>query len=92
MLFLRLIEVNGLSDMGVRIVARRRHSRAPIQTVTVAWWRKSGDEFRNAVQERNGSKLGRMARLKKTVEAIRAVEPVLCDDGITSETPVRLPV
>ena len=87
-----VLEVNGLSDMGVRIVARRRHSRAPIQTITVAWWRKSGDEFRNAVQERNRSKPGRMARLKKSVEAIRAVEPVLCDDGITSETPAQLPV
>ena len=50
--------------MGVQVELRRLHCRAPIQTVTIAWWHKSGDEFREAIQERNRSKLGRMARLK----------------------------
>ena len=59
-----LLEVNGLSDMGVGIQLNRRHLRAPIESVTVTWWRKEGDEFRAAIAERNKSKLGRMERLK----------------------------
>ncbi len=59
-----LLEVNGLSDMGVQAELVRRHSRAPIETVRIAWWKKSGDEFRAAIEERNRSKVGRMARLK----------------------------
>jgi len=65
-----VLEVNGLSDMGVKIEARRKHARAPIDSVTMAWWRKSGDEFRSAMQERNRSKVGRMARLKGQVEKV----------------------
>jgi len=34
-----------------------------VEGVTVAWWLKTGDEFRGAIAERNRSKLGRMARL-----------------------------
>ena len=71
-----VLEVNGLSDMSVQIEMERRHSRAPVHAVTVAWWRKSGDEFRIAMEERNRSKLGRMARLKGVVET---VEPVLVE-------------
>jgi plasmid replication initiation protein len=63
-----ILEVNGLSDMGVQIEFERPHSRAPINAVTVAWWRKAGDEFRAAIEERNRSKLGRMARLRGEVE------------------------
>jgi hypothetical protein len=63
-----LLEVNGLSDMGVTIELRRRHSRSPIYEVAIAWWKKSGDEFRAAMQERNRSKVGRMARLRGQVE------------------------
>jgi hypothetical protein len=63
-----LLEVNGLSDMSVDIDLRRRHPRAPIHEVAIAWWRKSGDDFRAAVQERNRSKIGRMARLRGEVE------------------------
>ena len=63
-----LLEVNGLSDMGVDIELRRRHPRAPIHEVAISWWNKSGDEFRAAQQERNRSKVGRMARLRGEVE------------------------
>lgn len=52
-----LLEVNGLSDMGVDIDLRRIHARAPIHEVGVSWWRKSGEEFKAAMQERNRSKL-----------------------------------
>ncbi len=72
-----VLEVNGLSDMSVQIELERRHSRAPVHAVTVAWWRKSGDEFRLAMEERNRSKLGRMARLKGVVETVEASEPAL---------------
>ena len=61
-------EVNGLSDMGVQLDPRRRSSRAPIETVTVAWWRKEGDDFRAAMRERDQPKAGRSARLRGTVE------------------------
>ena len=50
-----LLEVNGLSDMGVQIEMVRRHPRAPAHEVTVTWWRKEGDEFRAAMQERGRS-------------------------------------
>jgi hypothetical protein len=63
-----LLEVNGLSDMGVDIDLRRRHARAPIHEVAISWWKKSGEEFRAALQERSRSKVGRMARLKGEVE------------------------
>jgi hypothetical protein len=63
-----VLEVNGLSDMGVEIKIQRRHARAPIHGVTLTWWKKDGDEFRLAMQERNRSKVGRMARLRGKVE------------------------
>lgn len=69
-----LLEVNGLSDISVQIEMVRRHPRAPAHAVALAWWRKSGDEFRDAMQERNRSKVGRMARLKGKVEKVEALE------------------
>jgi len=65
-----LLEVNGLSDMGVDIELERRHARAAVQAVSMSWWRKEGDEFRSAMQERNRPKVGRMARLKGQVEKV----------------------
>jgi len=65
-----VLEVNGLSDMGVDVTPQRRHRCAPIESVTVAWWRKQDGAYRAAVQERNRSKLGRMARLRGEVETI----------------------
>jgi hypothetical protein len=59
-----VLEVNGLSDIGVQVEVQRRHARAPINSVTIAWWRKEGDEFRAAMRERNRGKIGRTARLK----------------------------
>ena len=61
-----VLEVNGLSDMGVQMEVQRRHPRAPIHAVTVAWWRKSPEELAAVVCERNRSKIGRTARLKGT--------------------------
>src|SRR5277367_3677403 len=59
-----VLEVNGLSDMNVRIDLQRRHSRAPFHAATLAWWRKSQAECVTVIRERNLSKAGRMARLK----------------------------
>lgn len=59
-----LLEVNGLSDMTVSAELKRQHCRAPIDAVAIDWRCKTGDEFRAAIQERNRSKVGRMARLK----------------------------
>ena len=68
-----MLEVNGLSDMGVDIRMDRQHARAPITAVTIAWWQKQGDEFRAAMQERNRSKVGRMARLRGTAETVASL-------------------
>ena len=70
-----VLEVNGLSDLSVQIAAERKHSRAPISSVSIAWWQKSGDEFRAAMEERNRSKVGRMARLKGLTETAEAASP-----------------
>ena len=59
-----LMEVNGLSDIGVDIQLVRRHCRAPITAVTVCWWKKTGDEFRAAMERAKTSEGRRMARLK----------------------------
>ena len=69
-----LVEVNGLSDVGVQIEMVRRHPRATAHAVSLAWWRKEGDEFRAAMQERNRSKVGRMARLRGSVEQVEKVD------------------
>lgn len=68
-----LLEVNGLSDMGVKIELTRVHSRAPITGVTLVWWRKEGEEFRAAYAERRRSKLGRMARLRGETTTVNSV-------------------
>jgi len=64
------LEVNGLSDMRVRIEIVRKHPRAPAHAVAICWWRKSGEDFRAAMEERNRSKVGRMARLRGQAEGV----------------------
>jgi len=68
-----ILEVNGLSDISVDLQPRRHSKFAPIEAVTVVWWRKQGDDFRAAMQERNRSKVGRMARLRGKVEGVTAL-------------------
>jgi plasmid replication initiation protein len=63
-----MLEINGLSDMSVDLALVRRNKVAPIEAVTLTWWRKEGDEYRAAMRERDRSKLGRMARLRGKVE------------------------
>jgi len=52
----------------VKIEVERAYSRAPITGVQLGWWRKDGEEYRQTYQERQRSKLGRMARLRGQVE------------------------
>jgi hypothetical protein len=80
-----ILEVNGLSDIGVAIEMARKHPRAPAHGVTIAWWRKTGDEFRASMQERNRSKVGRMARLKGLVEPVVGNDLRLAVDAKVSE-------
>ncbi|MBV8458120.1 MAG: replication initiation protein, partial [Acetobacteraceae bacterium] len=79
-----VLEVNGLSEFGVKVEAQRPYSRAPISSVTLAWWRKSGEEYRTTYRERQRSKLGRMARLRGQVEAISAKSVEELIGGVTA--------
>ena len=72
------MEVNGLSDLGVQLQAVRRHSKAPITAVTVAWWRKEAGAFRATLMELRQPKLGRKARLQA---AQSAAEPAGARSG-----------
>jgi hypothetical protein len=65
-----VLEVNSLSDMHVDIDLRRRHARAAIHEVCVAWRKQEGDEFRASSKERDRSKIGRRARLRTEVEGV----------------------
>jgi plasmid replication initiation protein len=68
-----VLQVNGLSEMSVMIQERRKHSRAPVDSFDIAWWRKPPEELATAIRERNRSKVGRMARLKGSVETVSTV-------------------
>ena len=59
-----VLEVNGLSDVAIRVELVRAHARAPITAVTLAWWRKEGDAFRATYAEQQRPKQGRAARLR----------------------------
>jgi hypothetical protein len=71
-----LLEVNGLSEFGIQIGVQRAHSRAPISAVSLAWWRKEGEEYRATYQERQRSKLGRKARLRGEVAEVGPALPI----------------
>ena len=80
-----VLEVNGLSDIGVEIEMVRKHPRASAHAVAITWWRKKGDEFRAAMQERNRPKFGRMARLKGQVEPLAADRGALVDAEVAGK-------
>jgi hypothetical protein len=50
-----------------------------VHAVTAAWWRKSSEEFREDLQERSRSKVGRMARLKGKVERIEMLGQIAAE-------------
>jgi hypothetical protein len=59
-----MLEVNGLSEFGVRSEIERAYSRARITGVVLEWWRKAKTEYESTFHERKRSKLGRAARLR----------------------------
>jgi len=59
-----ILEVNGLSDVGVQAKLVRAHTRAPITAITLAWWRKEGDAFCATYTEQQQPKQGRTACLR----------------------------
>ena len=67
-----VLEVNGLSDVGVQSKLVRAHARAPITAVTLAWWRKEGDAFRATHVEQQRPKQGRTARLRSMAKQDQA--------------------
>ena len=71
-----VLEVNRLSDMHVDIELRRKHARAAIHEVVVAWRKQEGDEFRASLRERDRSKIGRRARLRDAAEKVVGIEAV----------------
>ncbi len=73
------LEVNGLSDVKVKLAAVRRSPRAPITAVCVEWSRKEPWERSAAELELKRPKVGRMARLKGTVEQLAPTAPLLED-------------
>jgi hypothetical protein len=82
-----VLEVNGLSEFGVKAEIDRAYSRAPITGITLGWWRKDGDEYRATHKERQRSKLGRTARLRGTVET---VAPLTSLDVVPGQSPVAI--
>ena len=75
------LEVNGLSDYSVEFQVVRRHSRAPIAAVTLAWWRKEGDAFRATYAEQQQPKQGRTARLRRMAQAQPPSAPASRETG-----------
>lgn len=75
------LEVNGLSDCGVIVEPVRKSPRAPITAVTISWWRKQGEEYRQAMRELRQPKVGRTARLKGTVDRMLPGDVALTPPG-----------
>ncbi len=78
-----VLEVNGLSEYGVKVDVGRAYSRAPITGITLGWWKKDIETYRKTYAERQRSKLGRLARLKGAVEEVAPTpaEPFLLGLG-----------
>ena len=81
------LEVNGLSDYAVQFQVTRKHSRAPITAVTLAWWRKEGDAYRATLHELKQSKLGRRARLQGPAKTTPAGDQQLDVEDAIKEAP-----
>jgi hypothetical protein len=54
--------------MSVTIKERRKHSRAPVYSFDIAWWRKAPEDLAAVTRERNRSKVGRGMRLRGAAE------------------------
>ena len=63
-------EVNGMADFKVNITPVRKGGRVrgSVTGFRVSWWRKNADELKEAFQEINRSKVGRLARLRTSAK------------------------
>lgn len=70
-------EVNGMADFKVDIKPIRKGGkmRGTVTGFRVSWWRKNEDELKEAYQEINRSKVGRLARLRGNAK--RPVQEIL---------------
>lgn len=57
-------EVNGLSDMNVKLELRRRGVRGPVLAAAMTWWRKTSVQQQAAREAIAAPKKGRTARLR----------------------------
>jgi hypothetical protein len=67
-----VLEVKKMASFGVEIEPMRKggQQRGLVMGFRVSWWRKDEEELKEAYHELNQPKVGRMARLRDTVEQI----------------------
>ena len=71
-------EVNGMADFKVNIAPVRKGGRVrgSVTGFRVSWWRKNADELKEAFQEINRSKIGRLARLRTNANELPMPPPL----------------
>jgi Initiator Replication protein len=71
-------EVNGMADFKVNIMPVRKGGgvRGSVTGFRVSWWRKNADELKEAFQEINRSKIGRLARLRTSAKDLPLPPPL----------------
>ena len=62
------VEVNGMDNFGVKIEPIRKGARSSVSAIS--WWEKDIAGLQEAYKELKRPKVGRMARLRGTVEPI----------------------
>ena len=64
-----VLEVNALADFGVTIEPLKNGGKEVLE-IRLSWYKKSVEELKKVYQELNYSKIGRRARVNKTVEDV----------------------
>ena len=64
-----VLEVNALADFGVSVEGLK-HGGKEVLEIRLSWWKKSVEELKQVYTELHYSKVGRRARIKKTVEDV----------------------
>lgn len=74
-----VLEVNGLADFGVEVEPIRQGGtmRGLVTGFRVSWWKKELPELHKAHAELSRSKVGRLARLSGTAEAVEPAQATL---------------
>lgn len=81
-----VLEVNGLAEFGCKV--EPVYTGKKVTAVTLSWWPKSLAEKMVALREVKGSKVGRKARLKGTVETLVS-QPVALPEAKPKQTPAQ---